>query len=109
LKHYLLLNSNFSIRSASSPQKKGMTTPDATAQRVVYDTIQHIGNWVASFFPVTWLLWVKERVLYGWGSLWGLGVVVRCDGYLFSFRFSFVHGFSPLSSGPFGFINHLTF
>lgn len=31
-------------------KKKGMTTPVAATQRVVYDTIQHIGNWVASFF-----------------------------------------------------------
>lgn len=30
--------------------QKGMTTPIAATQRVVYDTIQHIGNWVASFF-----------------------------------------------------------
>lgn len=78
-----------------------MTTPDATAQRVVYDTIRKIGNWVASFFPVTWLLWAKGYGMQGcvfarFGSLYGLGFG-RCGvtATFFSFR-SFVRGFSSL-------------
>lgn len=81
-----------------------MTTPVAATQRVVYDTIQHIGNWVASFFPVTWLLWAKRYgtlCLRGWVVFrdWGLG----CDGYLFLFVFLLYTVSLLFSSGPFGF------
>lgn len=82
-----------------------MTTPVAATQRVVYDTIQHIGNWVASFFS-RYMAAVGKRYgtlcLRGWVVFrdWGLG---RCDGYLFLFVFLLYTVSLLFSSGPFGF------
>lgn len=93
--------------------QKGMTTPIAATQRVVYDTIQHIGNWVASFFSrYMTAVWAKRYgtlCLRGWVVFRDRGLG-RCDGYLFFFSFFFCSRFLFSSqAGPLAFINHLTF